>query len=260
MKSDVKSFVSAIFAITATINTASATELYWKIVDGNGKLLGNVSGDYSRVADLEKMLQNTYPGIKLSIGNCRQPNLVESMNSVYGKYWQCGTIIYASPVVRSKPKSQSVRFPPSSSQWHFLGHDGANNIMFVNEPHRLNGHIFVWTTSYSAFALADAISMHKGESVYAIELEDEHVSAELRKAADDIVDADPSEIGGNTYRTNGHTQKSLYEIDCSSRRMRYMQSQGARGEIFNSTNGSALWYRPTMIGGKLALMQRECGQ
>jgi hypothetical protein len=133
--------------------------------------------------------------------------------------------------------------------------------MFINEPNQSGGHIFTWAEDYSAFALADAISMREGESVYAIGLEDNDVPAEIRKVANDIVDANPSEIGGNTYRTSGRAQKTLFEIDCASGHMRDVQSLGAHGEIVDLVrNGASPWYKPTIPGGRLTLMQRECGQ
>jgi hypothetical protein len=259
--SDFKILFVGLFVIAATVNSASAADLYWKVIDGKGKLLANVSGEFSRVADLQRGLQSTYPGIILSTQNCEQPTLIQSMDPVYGRYWQCGTIVYNRPVIRPKSEAPVISLQPSSSQWHFLGQDGGNDIMFINEPNPSDGHIFIWAEDYSAFALADAISMREGKKVYAIELEDNNVPAETRKVAEDIVDENPSAIGGDTYRTSGLAQKTLFEIDCASGHMRNVQSSGAHGEIVDLVrNGASPWYKPTIPNGRLTLMQRECGQ
>ncbi|OOG42009.1 hypothetical protein B0E51_05490 [Rhodanobacter sp. C05] len=256
--------IIAIFFIVVIVSAANATGLHWKVIDGKGKLLGDISGDFSGdfsgVRYLQKSLQSTYPGIALSIRNCKQPTLVQSTDAVYGRDWQCGSIIYNGSVIRPKSEVPVIRFQPSSSHWHFVGQDGGNDIIFINDPNPSGGHIFIWTEDYSAFALADAISMREGKSVYATGLEDSEVPAEIRKVANDIVDANPSEIGGTTYHTSGLAQKMLFEIDCASGRMRNVQSLGTHGEIFDFLRNSASpWYKPTFPNGRLTLMQRECG-
>jgi hypothetical protein len=258
--SDRKRLVAAIFIVAMTISAAHSADLYWQIVDGSGKLIGAVSADFSQVANLQKTLQSTYPGIRLSIKHCRQPTLVESMNPGYGKDWQCGTIVYDHPVIHPKTEPSAIRFPPPVSQWEFLAQDGGNLIMFINQPNAFKSHIFVWSEDYNAFALADAISIRKGKHIYATDLEDDRVPAKIRAVANEIVDANPSEIGGTNYRTRGDVQKTLIEIDCASRLMRDVQSLSASGEVRDLANDGAPWYSPEVPGGRLTLMQRECGK
>ena len=123
---------TAIVAILAVglVRAAIAENLYFKIVDGSGKIIGQAATDSADVSGLEKSLQAVYPGIKLSIANCRQPTLAESMDPVYGKSWQCGAVVYKGTVLRAPTISHPTvaKFPPSG-QWHYLGFD-ANNIVF----------------------------------------------------------------------------------------------------------------------------------
>ena len=240
------------------VDMANAADLYWKIVNGDGKTLAEVSSvDIAGAPLLEKDLQGRYPGIKLSIKKCKQPTLVEAMNPVYGKYWQCGTIVYRGHVTPlPKPPIPAVMFAPSASQWQYLGYDAGNDIMFINKAHLSKGHVFVWTEDYGAFALADAVSEHTGTNVYALDLENGAPNL-FRRTAEQIVNAHPPEIGGSTYRTSIHAQRNLFEINCALSQMREIETIFVNGTIDNSPSP---WFKPTMSGGRLKLLQRECGQ
>lgn len=253
-----KNIIVIIVMALAFIDTARAADLYWRIVDGRGKLLAEVSGDLAGVPSLEKRLQSRYSGIKLSIKNCRRPTLVETMNPVYGKHWQCGSIIYRGHVMRSpKQLGSVVMFEPSNSQWHYLGYDTGNDIMFINKPHLSNGNIFIWTEDYGAFALADAVSKRTGINVYAIDFENGAPDS-ARRNAEEIVNSYPSEIGGSIYRTSIHVQRYLYEINCTLRQMKNIQTTDEHGKVMDASVEP--WFKLTLPDGRLKLMQRECGQ
>jgi hypothetical protein len=207
-----KTILAVIATVLGSVAPADAANLYWKIVDRSGKVIGNASTDSMNVSGLEKVLQSTYPGIKLSIEGCRQPTLVESMDPVYGKSWQCGTVIYKGTVVRPHAATEAaVKFPPSGSQWHYQGFDAGNTISFVNEPHRVAEGIFIWQESYDAFALAEAASERAGIQVTAMDMDS--APDAVHRAAEEIVDAEPAQIG-NIHRISGRAQKALYQIDC----------------------------------------------
>lgn len=239
------------------IETANAADLYWKVVDRNGKLLANVSADSTLVASSERQLQATFPGIKLSIEGCRQPTFVEATDPVYGKSWQCGPLVYRGTVVHPPaPPIPVVKFPPDSSQWHYLGPEG-NDVLFSNQPHRDGEGIYVWTESYDVGALSDAIRA-RGVEAFPAEMITDMASQAVQRAAEEIVKGDPAEIGGSTYRTNRRAQKELYEIDCASGQIRRVQTIVPDGTVYSSGPG---WIKP-MPGwsGRWKLMKAQCAQ
>lgn len=254
-----KTTIIAIAIVLGIIETADAADLYWKIVDGSGKVLGNASTDTTDVSGLERVLQSTYPGIKLSIKDCRQPTLVEAMDPVYGKGWQCGMVVYRETVIHPPaPTEPVIRVPPSSSQWHYFGSDASNEILFTNESHRVTEGTLIWTEDYNAFALAEAASERSGIKVIAMDLDS--APNAVHRAAEEIVDADPVEIG-SIHRTSGRAQKILYEIDCASRQMRTVQTIDSRGQVMDDLALGAQWFKPTLPGDtRWRLIQRECAQ
>jgi hypothetical protein len=233
----------AIVAILAVglVRAAIAENLYFKIVDGSGKIIGQAATDSADVSGLEKSLQAVYPGIKLSIANCRQPTLAESMDPVYGKSWQCGAVVYKGTVLRAPTISHPTvaKFPPSG-QWHYLGFD-ANNIVFFNEAHHDADGIFIWIEDYDGFSMAEAVSERSGTQVTRMDMEDAPDAA--HRVAEEIADADPTALG-TTHRTNRRAQKDLYQVDCASMQMKSIQSIDADGKISDFTALGQRWFKP----------------
>lgn len=235
-----KSILVAV-ALLGALGTANAEDLYWRIVDPHGKLLSNASTDTTDVSALETDLQASYPGIKLSIKNCRQPTLVESMDPVYGRSWQCGTIVYRGTIVRPPPQlpAPAVKFPPT--KWNYFAHDG-NDVLFVSERHQTAEGTFIWTEGYNGFALAEEISRHLGITV--INMTFDSAPPAVQRAAEDIVNSNPSSIGGPTYRETGQPQKDLYEINCATKQMRSVQTIGPDGKVLNDLAFGTRWFSP----------------
>ena len=253
-----KTTIIAVAIVLGTIETADAANLYWRIVDGSGKLLANAATDSTNVSSLERVLQSTYPGIKLEIKDCRQPSLVEAMDPVYGKSWQCGTVVYRGTVVHPPaPTAAVVEFPPSGPQWHYFGFNAANEVMFINEPHRVNESTLIWTEDYDAFALAEAASERSGIEVSALDMDS--APDAVHRAAEEIVSTDPAEIG-STHRTSGRAYKVLYEIDCGTSRMRSVQTIDPLGQVTDYPALEKRWFHPTAIDDRWRLIQRECAR
>ena len=223
------------------VQTASAETLYFKIVDGSGKLIGHAATDSADVSGLEKTLQVRYPGITLSIAECRQPTLAESMDPVYGKSWQCGAIVYNGTVLRTPTISYptAAKFP-IAAQWHYLGFD-ANNVVFFNEVHRDADGIFIWIEDYDGFSMAEAVSARSGMQVTRIEMD--HAANTVYHVAEQIADEDPAELG-TSHRTNRRAQKNLYQVDCGTMQMKSIQSIDSDGKVSDFTALGLRWFKP----------------
>jgi hypothetical protein len=233
----------AIVAILAVgfVQAASAENLYFKIVDGSGKLIGHAATDSADVSGLEKSLQAMYPGIKLSIANCRQPTLAESMDPVYGKSWQCGAVVYKGTVLWAPTISHPTAAKlPLSAHWHYLGFD-ANNVVFFNEVHRDADGIFIWIEDYDGFSMAEAVAERSGTQVTRMDMED--APDTVHHVAEEIADADPAELG-SSHRTNRRAQKELYQVDCATMQMKSIQSIDSDGKVSDFTALGPRWFKP----------------
>lgn len=210
-------------------------------MDGSDKLIGQASTDSADVSGLEKTLQATYPGIKLSIANCRQPTLAESMDPVYGKSWQCGAVVHEGTVLRaptiSHPKAAKFAL---SSQWYYLGFD-ANNIVFFSEVHRDADGVFIWIEDYDGFSMAEAVSERSGTQVTRMDMED--APDRVRHVAEEIADSDPVELG-TSHRINRRAQKDLYQVDCAAMQMKSIQSIDSDGNVSDFTALGPRWFKP----------------
>lgn len=239
---------------------AKAVNLYWKIIDSSGRVIGNASTDSANsVAKLENQLQATYPGIKLSISECRQPTLVESMEPAFGKSWQCGVIVYRGTVVSTpQPKDVIAKFPPSNSQWHYFGTRTSNNVFFVNEPHSFSdSSIFVWVEDYNMWALAEMASQRSGIEVIPSEID--KAPEAVHRAAEEIVRTDPEKLG-LTHSVTGRAQKTLYEINCASTRIRSVQDIDSQGTVWEMPNPDARWFKPVYPDPRRDIFDRICAR
>jgi hypothetical protein len=251
-----KAIAVLIVILLAATQAAHATSLYWKIVDASGKSLGDASSDSTNVSRLEMVLQGTYPGIKLSIDSCRLPTLVEAMNPVYGKSWQCGPVVYTGKVIPYKPPPPpaAVQFPPNG-RWHYFRYD-ANKILFINEPRLLGDNVLIWAEDYNAVALAESTSERSGVDVTALGFA--AAPEVVRRVAEEIVSSDPGEIG-NLHHVRSRPQKVLYEIDCSAMQMRMVQTIDPRGRVTDDLALGARWFAPNRaLDTRWHLIQAEC--